>query len=131
MCSLKPTEASPIVYGMNMQGGDHIWSIGAKSEYPELAMEVINFLSTPEGYMDMQYGPKGECWNYDKNGNTYFTDLGKKCHGNSNTKMGSKHKGKYQDGTIQINNTTWSIDAENPESVKGETYNCESWKSNN
>lgn len=131
MCSLKPTEASPIVYGMNMQGGDHIWSIGAKSEYPELAMEVINFLSTPEGYMDMQYGPKGECWNYDKNGNTYFTDLGKKCHGNANTKMGSKHKGKYQDGTIQINNTTWSIDAENPESVKGETYNCESWKSNN
>lgn len=131
MCSLKPSEASPIVYGMNKQGGDHIWAIGAKSEYPELAMEVINFLSTPEGYMDMQYGPKGECWDYDKDGNTYFTDLGKKCHANSNTSMGKLHKGKYQDGTIQINNTTWSIDAENPESTEGETYNCESWKSNN
>lgn len=62
MYCLKPEEASPLVYGMTTLGGDRIWAIGAKSENPELAMEVINYLSTPEGYMISQYGPKGETW---------------------------------------------------------------------
>lgn len=128
MCSMKPEEASPIVYGMNTQGGDHVWAIGANAKYPEEAMEVINYLSTPEGYMNMQYGPKGECWNYDKNGNTYFTELGKKCYSNKQTSMGKKHAGKFQDGCIQINNTTWCLDAENLEAKDGETFNCETWK---
>ncbi len=128
MYSLKPKEASPIVYGMNTQGNDHIWTIGANTEYPEKAMEVINYLSTPEGYMTMQYGPKGECWDYDENGNTYFTDLGAKCNANQKTSMGKLHKGTYADGMIQLNNTTWSIDAENLDSAKGETFNKETWK---
>lgn len=43
--------------------------------------------------------------------------------------MPSPYKGTFQDGSLQINNTTWSSDASNPES-NGETYNCDNWKSN-
>ncbi len=128
MYCLKPEEASPLVYGLTTLGGDRIWTIGAKSDYPELAMEIINYLSTPEGYMVTQYGPKGETWDYDEEGNTYFTELGKKCNQDKmGTKM-EKHEGTYHDGELQINNLTWALDAENPDS-NGETYNCKDWKS--
>lgn len=129
MNCMKPSEATPIVYGMNPQGGDRIWSIGATTEYPELCMEVINYFCTPEGRLTMDYGPKGVCWDYDKEGNTYFTDLGKECKNNKQTKIGNGHKGTFQDGTLQIVNTTWSVDASNPDS-NGETYNSDNWKSN-
>ena len=129
MNCMKPSEATPIVYGMNPQGGDRIWSIGATTEYPELCMEVINYFCTPEGRLTMDYGPKGVCWDYDKEGNTYFTDLGKECNNNKQTKIGNGHKGTFQDGTLQIVNTTWSVDASNPAS-NGETYNSDNWKSN-
>lgn len=129
MYCLKPEEASPIVYGMNTQGGSRITSIGASTEYPELCMEILNYFATPEGRMVYGYGPKGETWDYDKDGNTYFTELGKKCKENENTKMGSKHKGTYHDGVLQASFSTWSIDAENPDS-NGETYNSDNWKSN-
>mgnify|MGYP005960218505 FL=1 len=129
MYCLKPEDASPIVYGMNTQGGNRITSIGANTEYPELCMEILNYFATPEGRMTYAYGPKGETWNYDKQGNTYFTELGKKCKENEKTKMGSKHKGSFHDGMLQASFSTWSVDAENPDS-NGETYNSDNWKSN-
>lgn len=129
MFSMKPKEATPIVYGMNTAGGDRIWSIGAKAEYPELCMEVINYFCTPEGCMVMNYGPQGVTWDYDDEKNTYFTELGETCNKNKKTKMGEPYKGTFQDGTLQIVNTTWSVDASNPDS-NGETYNYLNWKSN-
>ena len=128
MYCMKPDEAKPIVYGMNTQGGDRVTTIGAKTEYPDLCMEIINYFATPEGRMVYQYGPKGETWNYDKDGNTYFTELGKKTHADGKTKM-EKHKGSFQDGSIQAAFSTWANDAENPDS-NGETYNSDNWKSN-
>jgi multiple sugar transport system substrate-binding protein/putative aldouronate transport system substrate-binding protein len=55
MRSLTPNNASPIVYGMDVLGGNRLWCIGAKTEYPELCMEIINYLCTPEGRMTMEY----------------------------------------------------------------------------
>ena len=130
MYCMKPEDASPIVYGMNTQGGDRIWSIGAKTEYPEKCMEIINYLSTPEGRMTMEYGPKGYTWDYDDQKHAYLTDVGFKCQNDKNTTMGGGYKGSYHDGELQINNVTWSIDASNPDS-DGETYNKESWASYN
>ena len=115
MYCMKPEDASPIVYGMNTQGGDRVWSIGAKTEYPEKCMEIINYLATPEGRMTMEYGPKGYTWDYDDQ---------------KHTTMGGGYKGSYHDGELQINNITWSLDASNPDS-DGETYNKESWASYN
>lgn len=130
MYCMKPEDASPIVYGMNTQGGDRVWSIGAKTEYPEKCMEIINYLSTPEGRMTMEYGPKGYTWDYDDQKHAYLTDVGMKCQKDKNTTMGGGYKGSYHDGELQINNVTWSLDASNPDS-DGETYNKESWASYN
>ncbi len=130
MYSMKPSEATPLVYGLGTLGSDRIWAIGSKSEYPELAMEVINYLATPEGFMESQYGPKGETWDYDEEGNTFFTEHGKLCNKDKmGTQMGNGHEGTYHDGELQINNITWALDAENPDS-NGETYNSKKWKSN-
>ena len=130
MYCMKPEDASPIVYGMNTQGGDRVWSIGAKTEYPEKCMEIINYLATPEGRMTMEYGPKGYTWDYDDQKHAYLTDVGVKCQKDKNTTMGGGYKGSYHDGELQINNVTWSLDASNPDS-DGETYNKESWASYN
>lgn len=129
MFCMKPEEASPIVYGMNTQGGESIWSIGAKCEYPEKCMELLDYFSTPEGRMTMQYGPKELCWDYDEDDHTVFTELGRKCRADEDTVMGNGYKGTFHDGSLQINNTTWSIDAKNPDS-SGETYNSVNWPSN-
>jgi multiple sugar transport system substrate-binding protein/putative aldouronate transport system substrate-binding protein len=130
MRSLTPKNATPIVYGMDVLGGNRVWCIGAKTEYPELCMEIINYLCTPEGRMTMEYGPQGVCWDYDSDGKTYFTELGAKCSADQETSMtDAGYQGTFHDGALQINNTTWALDAVNPDS-NGETYNYKTWASN-
>lgn len=128
MCTYKPEEASPIAYGMDVGGGNRIWAIGAKTEYPELCLEIINWLCTPEGKMISEYGPKGLTWDYDEEGNTYFTELGAAAIKDIETEL-PDGKGTFGDGRQQINNITWAADASNPDS-NGETYNWQNWKSN-
>ncbi len=128
MRSLVPTEGSPIAYGMSVYGGNRIWSIGAKTQYPELCMEIINWLCTPEGRLTSDYGPRGLCWDYDANGKTYFTDFGKTCNADRTTMMPEEWGGAtFNDGANQINNTTWSAADTNPES--GEKYDKAFWAS--
>lgn len=130
MTSLIPDEASPIVYGMSASGSNRIWSIGSNTEYPEKCMEIINWLSTPEGVMVYTYGPQGLCWDYDEEGNTYWTDFGEKVYFERDTLMTGEYEGTgdFNSGCIQINNTTWSLNAFNPDS-NGERYNYEFWSS--
>ena len=131
MTAMAPEEANPIVYGLSTLGGNRIWSIGAKTEYPELCMEIINWLSTPEGYMISEYGPKGVIWDYDENGKTYFTEFGKSVRNDPtglDLSTGSDYSGFYNDGRQQINNITWAADAGNPDS-NGETFNSAYWES--
>ncbi|MGN0325841.1 MAG: hypothetical protein ACI4DW_05995 [Lachnospiraceae bacterium] len=128
MRSLTPTEATPIVYGMNPYGSNNYWAIGANSQYPDRCMEIINYLFTPEGRLTMEYGPQGVTWDYDEEGNTYFTELGKMTNVDGTTEMSGGYSGTFRDGQLQINCITWSLDASNPNS-NGETYNDEMWKS--
>lgn len=130
MASLMPEEASPIVYGMSVYGGNRVWAIGADTKYPELCMEILNWLCTPEGRMTYAYGPQGVTWDYDTEGNTYFTEMGKSCYYDGTTMLTGEYAGySFYDGCPQVNNITWSYNAQNPDS-NGETYNPESWKSN-
>ena len=129
MASLLPEEATPATYGMSVTGGNRVWTIGAGTQYPELCMEIINWLCTPEGRLTYAYGPKGTFWNYDAEGNTYFTELGKTCYEDRVTILTGEYTGYFGDGCPQFNNVTWAYNAENPES-NGETYNAETWKSN-
>ncbi len=131
MLSMVPGDATPIVYGMNVLGGSRVWSIGAKSQYPELCMEILNWLSTPYGRMVSEYGPYGITWYYDENGNTIATDLGVEMHYDNSTEFPeeSGYYGTFGDGDFEINNTTWSLNAVNPDS-NGERFGWDFWKSN-
>ncbi len=130
MNSLVPTEASPIVYAMNPDGGNRIWSIGSNTEYPEKCMEIINWLCTPEGVMTYFYGPKDLCWYYDDEGYTHWTEFGEQVYFKRDTLMTGEYEGTgdFNSGCLQINNTTWSLDAINPDS-NGERFNYQYWKS--
>lgn len=123
-----PSEARPLIYGQNVYGGNRIWSIGAKSEYPELCMAILNWLSTPEGRMTSEYGPKDVCWYYGEDGKTYFTDLGRTAKLDGKTEMSDGYSGTFEDGNFKMNNETWAIDSANPDS-NGETYNYKKWES--
>ena len=129
MASLRPREATPAAYGMSVTGGNRVWTIGAGTQHPELCMEIINWLCTPEGRLTYAYGPKGTFWDYDAEGNTYFTELGKTCYYDRATILTGEYTGYFGDGSPQFNTVTWAYNAENPES-NGETYNAENWKSN-
>ncbi|MBQ5329775.1 MAG: hypothetical protein J6F31_00850 [Oscillospiraceae bacterium] len=130
MYPVVPDEARPLCYGMNVMGGNRIWTIGASTEYPELVMAIINYLVTPEGCMTSWYGPKDLCWYYDEEGHTCLTEFGETCQADKkNTTMPAEWGGgSYNDGSFQVNNTTWTRDAKNPDS-NGETYNLENWVS--
>lgn len=129
-----PEKAKPVVYSLQPLGGSNLWSIGSKTKYPELCMQVINYFATPTGNLEQQYGPKGLCWDYDENGKTYFTELGAKTHLDNETEMVTD-KDEYQvycgdsfkNGQQQLNNIIWALDAVNPES--GERFNYKYWES--
>lgn len=123
-----PEDAAPICYGQNIYGGNRIWSIGAKTEYPELCMAILNWLSTPEGRMTAEYGPKDVCWYYDEDGKTQFTDLGRAAKTDISTQMSDGYSGTFDDGSFKMNNTTWALDSLNPDS-NGETFNYRKWAS--
>jgi putative aldouronate transport system substrate-binding protein len=127
MFTVVPAEATPICYGQNVYGGNRVWSIGSGTDHPELCMAIINWLSTPEGFLTMQWGPKGVTWDYDKNGKTYLTELGKLTSKDPSQPMPAPYSGTFKDGQNQLNNTTWQYSAINPESK--EPYIWSKWAS--
>ena len=129
MAPCPPKEATPICYGQNIYGGNRPWTIGSKTEYPELCMAILNWLSTPEGRMTAEYGPEGVCWYYDENGKTQFTDLGRSAKLDGKTQMADGYSGTFEDGNFKMNNTTWGIDAANLDS-NGDTFNYKKWECN-
>ncbi|MCL1866677.1 MAG: hypothetical protein FWF82_04640 [Oscillospiraceae bacterium] len=119
-----------VATGLNVYGKDRIWAIGSKSNYPELCMEIINWLATPEGVMTYNYGPQGVTWDYNEKGDAYLTEVGLLTRKNKKTMINFNGKEQsYKDGEFQHNNPTWSRDTVNPDSASGETYNWEFWES--
>lgn len=127
MFPVTPEDATPLIYGQNIYGNNRIWSIGENTEYPELCMAIINWLSTPEGFITTQYGPQDVCWKYNDDGNTVLTDLGKKTVADISTKMPSPYSGTWDDGSFKMNNETWALDAVNPDDKGGHKFNYKSW----
>jgi multiple sugar transport system substrate-binding protein/putative aldouronate transport system substrate-binding protein len=120
-----------ITYGLNVFGGNRVWSIGAKTHYRELCMTIIDWFSSPEGVLTYNYGPRGLCWDYDEDGNTFMTPLGLDAQQDEeNTIINyGNYNGTYRDGQFQHNNTTWNTMAVNPESARGEVFKYEKWDS--
>ena len=128
MMPLAAKDQKNIVYGLNTNGGNRIWSIGAQSNYPELCMAIINWLTTPEGKMTMAWGPKGVTWDYDDEGRPFVTEFGEKALADGKTEMIGGYSGTFTDGTSKINNTTWADSAVNPDASNGDTYNYKEWE---
>lgn len=141
MYACVPDAATPLAYGLGDVGGNRVWSIGRDTEYPELCLALLDWLATPEGTMTMVYGIKGLMWDYNEDGGMYFTELGKQCnmdtkHDLSGVEWTSPETGKtytltnnFNDGCIQMNNTTLSRDMINPEGKLGEAFNKDTWVS--
>lgn len=119
MLPLAAEDQDTLVYGLNENGGNRLWTIGSKTEYPELTMAIMNWLCTPEGRLVMEYGPKGICWDYDVDGNACLIDK-------TDWPEDSGYEGAWDDGTPKFNNTTLAINTINPDS-NGQTYNSEYW----
>lgn len=130
MLPLAAKDQKNIAYGLNVYGENRVWSIGAKSEYPELCMAIINWLSTPEGTMVKENGPQSVTWDYDDEGRPYLTDFGKLALADATVDMPEGWSGTYGDGENQINNETWNRDATNPDTSNEESYNYNFWETN-
>lgn len=138
---LVPDQARVAVWGLSTVGNERLWSIGAQSVYPEKAMQVLDWLYSPDGAMTIWYGIQGLMWDYDEQGNMVFTELGKKCSNDPATDLTgvewtSPYTGKtytlsgtFNDGMLQFNNTTWAQGANNPDSQSAEKFSYKTWKS--
>ena len=115
-----------LVYGLNPNGGNRVWTIGAKTQYPELCMAIINWLSTPEGSLTAFYGPKDVAWEYLPDGSVDLTDFGLKCKTESNVEMPAPYTGLWLEGNPQYSLTTWSLNTE-IKGLNGQTYNYLFW----
>lgn len=119
-----------LVYGLGQSGSTRVWSIGAKSQYPELCMAIINYLCTPDGRLDYEYGPQGVCWEWLDNGKAELTDFGLDCKAlaaREDKVMPAPYSGLWDDGCPQMNNTTWSLNTTIPDGVDGQTFNFKYW----
>ncbi|MGM9538058.1 MAG: hypothetical protein ACI3VN_06975 [Candidatus Onthomonas sp.] len=141
MASLQPADITSYVDEVSSAGSSYLWAIGADCEYPELVMQMINWLYTPEGAMTFNAGLRGLMWDYDENGNTILTDVGLACQTDgsydlSGMQWTSPYTGNtytldntYVDGSCQWNSQTISPYVNNTDSVEGETFSKKTWAS--
>lgn len=128
MLPLAAEKQNTLVYGLNENGGNRLWTIGAGTEYPQLVMAVLNWLCTPEGRLTQEYGPKGVGWDYDLKKNTCLLDLPVDATGEERRMPESSgYTGTWREGVPQFNNTTWTLHTANPES-NGQTYSTSTWQ---
>lgn len=127
MLPLAAKKQNTLVYGLNENGGNRLWTIGSKTKYPELTMALLNWLCTPEGRLIQEYGPKGVGWDYDLDKNTCLIDIPASEDGQDRVMPeNSGYTGTWSEGVPQFNNTTWTINTKNPDS-NGQSYSSSTW----
>ncbi len=121
-------EEKVMSYGLNPYGGVRVWAIGSKAKDPGRILELINWLFTPQGIMESNYGPQGLAWDIDANGKPFVTEYGYKALPANTEPVPEEYGGgTFKDGTNQINNTTLRTSLINPET--GEPYDYNLWES--
>lgn len=131
LCALIPNEAVPFVWVCATSGMGYTWTIGSQTEYPELCMALINWLSTPEGALTRWYGPQGGCWDYDEEGSLYLTELGSAAQTDmSRTDMSpGGYSGTFGEGALQLSAHVWMCSSLIPNDPKGQTFLYTYWDS--
>ena len=88
------------------------------------AMELMDYMADPDGAMTYYYGPKGCNWDINENGEYYLTDFGKTCQEDGTTVIPEEYGGdQYQNGLFMADLNMWSMNAVNPKSATGQTFN--------
>ena len=123
---IRIADASPVVSQNNIYGTGDIWCVGAKTEYPDICIQLIDWLYQPEGVLTSSVGPQGICWDYDENGDPYLTDIGYKCINNLTTVL-PNDMGSYYEGMSPFNTLTWNYDSTIP--GKDYCYSYTTWPS--
>ncbi|UJF34864.1 type 2 periplasmic-binding domain-containing protein [Paenibacillus hexagrammi] len=114
-------------YGLSPYGGVRVWAIGSKAKDPARVMQILDWLYSPEGVEEANFGPKGLTWDI-KDGKPYVTDFGwKALPANAESVADQYGGGNFKDGMNQINNSTLKISSINPET--GEPYDYQIWNS--
>ncbi len=123
-----PEDAAPVVNGTAPFGNNRVWLIGANCEYPERALELIDWLCSTDGIMVYYNGPQGLCWDYNENGQPYGTEFGWQCwKDETNTEMPAEYGGgTFADGARALNNSTILQNAYDPDG--GFCYNHDAWE---
>ncbi len=130
MMSLIPNDATPIIYELSTSGTGYEWTISATTKYPELCMEIIDWLSTPEGALTYWYGSCGENWDVDEDGNLYLTDFGYECQQDKYTDMSETgHEETFGVGSLQINSNIWSLSSLIPGDSNKQCFLWSRWDS--
>lgn len=119
-----PNDAKQPAYTIGHGSPNRTISIDSETKYPELCMAILNYFYTPEGALTMNYGPKGDCWDYDKDGNTYLTETGMKLFLRYDSVMDT-----YRDGFPMFNMSPYNNMATNTDN--GEVFNPIYWKNTN
>lgn len=117
-----------LVRGLKTVGEDQFWCIGKNTEYPELCMAILDWMSSPDGTLTSYYGPKGVCWDYDIYGNTVLLNPGFEAlyHPNYQFDMSSGYMGSYSEGEPFFGFDVWSKDTAIQGST-GQKYNVLTW----
>lgn len=113
-------DSAPQQLTISSAGGNRAWSIGANCQYPDRALEIIDWLCTEEGMIIQNYGPKGLCWDYGEDGVPYMTDFGWECQEyKKETQMPAEYGGgTYEDGESKFNHNLLTVE----QMVPGKTY---------
>lgn len=115
-----------------VQSHDQWLSVNAGSDHVDLAKQVVDYLGSTLGMMEMTYGPKGLCWDYDNDGKAYLTALGEQCKEDSSTvlqtddqKYAAYNGMNFADGVLMLNFRPYHSLAKNPDN--GETFDADGW----
>jgi len=86
----------PYVDPVNSSGWT-LTMINSKAKNQDRIIKLLDYLSTDEMSLNVNYGPRGAAWDYDENGKVKLTDEFNKL----NAEDANKAKLKYGNGTLQ------------------------------
>lgn len=57
-----------------------VLTVNADTKHPDLCKQIVEYLTSPLGMMELTYGPEGVCWYYDEEGKAHLTETGQNCY---------------------------------------------------
>ncbi|OPJ58396.1 hypothetical protein [Clostridium oryzae] len=113
--------------GFASYGGNRVISIGSKTKVADKIMKFINWMYTPEGIEEANYGPKGLAWDI-KDGKPYVTDFGMKALPSNEVAVPQKFGGStFKTGMNQLAFNNVVVTSTNPETKQ--PYEYDLWPS--